>query len=207
MALDGTATGLRASIGDWLDRADLTVQIPDFILMAEARLNRILRQPDMETHATASTVAGNEYIAFPPLFAGMREIHIQGMPNVILEQATLGEIHREFALTPSARPIKYAIAANQIALWPIPNGIYVLDMVYYTRLPPLAANATNWLLTAHPDLYLYAALLEAEAYLIDDGRLSTWQAAMDRCLSELNIDGERRQWGSAPLRPTMSMRA
>jgi hypothetical protein len=205
MALDGTSAGLRASIADWLNRGDLTAQIPDFILMAEGRLNRILRTPDMEAHATASTIAGNEFVAFPTGFIGMREFHIQGNPIVNLDQMSLGEMHREFSLSPAAKPKKYAIANNQIALGPIPDGAYVLDMFYYAKLPPLASNATNWLLTAHPDLYLYAALLQSEAFIIDDERIGLWQTAMDRIVAEIAIDSERKRWGSAPIAPAISM--
>ena len=39
MAL-GTFTELKDAIADWLDRSDLTARIPDFIALAEARINR-----------------------------------------------------------------------------------------------------------------------------------------------------------------------
>lgn len=42
MALD-TYTGLKAAIASWLMRDDLTDAIPDFIMLAEARISRTLR--------------------------------------------------------------------------------------------------------------------------------------------------------------------
>ncbi len=36
------------------------------------------------------------------------------------------------------------------------------------------SNATNWMLTNNPDVYLYGALLEAQPYLMDDARIATW---------------------------------
>jgi hypothetical protein len=42
MSLDGTYAGLQASVADWLNRADLTAVVPDFIAMAEAQISRRL---------------------------------------------------------------------------------------------------------------------------------------------------------------------
>lgn len=39
---------LQTAIADWLARADLTDQIPTFITLAEARLNRDLRLASMQ---------------------------------------------------------------------------------------------------------------------------------------------------------------
>ena len=40
MALDGTYSGLKASVADWLKRTDLTSNIPDLVKLAEARIAR-----------------------------------------------------------------------------------------------------------------------------------------------------------------------
>jgi hypothetical protein len=45
---------------------------------------------------------------------------------------------------------------------------------YYKRFPALVADAdTNWLLTNHPGVYLYSALIEAYAHIKDDARIPT----------------------------------
>jgi len=48
-------TELKAGVADWLNREDLTAQIPDFITFAEARLNRTLRVREMLTRRRTST--------------------------------------------------------------------------------------------------------------------------------------------------------
>ncbi len=61
MALDGTYTGLQASIAGYLHRADLTSNIPDFVALAEARIARDLRlrnQIDFDTLTTTVGTAG-----------------------------------------------------------------------------------------------------------------------------------------------------
>jgi len=46
---------------------------------------------------------------------------------------------------------------------------------------------TNWLLTAHPDVYLYGSLLEAQPYLIDDARIATWSQLFDKVVAEVRL--------------------
>ncbi len=46
MAITSYST-LQTSIGDWLNRADLTAVIPDFITLAEAQFNRNIRHRKM----------------------------------------------------------------------------------------------------------------------------------------------------------------
>ncbi|MCK8356920.1 hypothetical protein LXA28_18340, partial [Erwinia amylovora] len=48
---------------------------------------------------------------------------------------------------------------------------------------------TNWLLTDHPDLYLYGSLLQAEAYLFNDDRLAVWKTAHDEVMAEIMTAG------------------
>ena len=42
-----TYAQLQTAAASWLDRTDLTATIPEFIELAEARFNRVIRQPDM----------------------------------------------------------------------------------------------------------------------------------------------------------------
>lgn len=50
--------GLVGAIENWIDRADLTFQVPDFIRLAETRLDRRLNLAENETLVTLPLVAG-----------------------------------------------------------------------------------------------------------------------------------------------------
>ena len=45
-------TELNTAVANWLDRDDLTDRIPEFIALAEARFNRLLRIRAMEEKQT-----------------------------------------------------------------------------------------------------------------------------------------------------------
>ena len=61
----GTYAELQTAVANWLDRDDLSLRIPEFIALAEARMNRILRLRLMESTYTASTVATQRNLALP----------------------------------------------------------------------------------------------------------------------------------------------
>jgi hypothetical protein len=66
----------------------------------------------------------------------------------------------------SGQPEKYAIMAGEIFFRPIPDAAYTVTINYQKRYSPFSSDAdTNYLLTSGSNVLLYAALLEAEAYL------------------------------------------
>ena len=78
----GTFAQLKTAAANWLDRSDLTDRIPEFISLAEARFNRLLRIRDMETVSTAiSTSAGTREYSLPTGFVQMKEFHLTTDPD------------------------------------------------------------------------------------------------------------------------------
>ena len=65
---------LKASIADFLNRSDLTNAIPDFISLAEKRLNRDIRHWRMENRATAS--ASGRYSVLPTDYVEAIRLHL-----------------------------------------------------------------------------------------------------------------------------------
>jgi hypothetical protein len=194
MALN-TYVALCAAVEAWLARADLTAQVPDFITLAEAKLNRTLRTRQMEQRSTAEAA---EYMALPTLFLEMRNIKIAGTPVYTLEQRAPFEMD---ALDDGAsgRPSRYCLLANQIRLAPAPDTTYTLEIDYWESIPPLASNATNWLLDCACDVYLYGALLEAAAFMQDDARIPLWMDAYTRTINQLQTADRRARWSGSPM--------
>jgi hypothetical protein len=83
MALS-TFTELKDAIADWLDRSDLTARIPDFIALAEARINRELRIRPMEVRSIMYTTSGQQYFNLPGGYIQMRNIQLNTNPTHLL---------------------------------------------------------------------------------------------------------------------------
>jgi hypothetical protein len=189
MALD-TYTGLQTSIGNWLNRADLASIIPDFISVAEAQITRrlIADGPVREMMGRSDATINAEFIPVPSDFYGVRAIYLTGS-LIALEMASPEEIDRRKILYPSASgdPQIYAVVGGEIQFWPwVSGGSYAGELTYWKRIPPLSvANASNWLLASHPDIYLYVSLLQSAPYLQNDDRVATWGTIATQLLDDM----------------------
>ena len=83
---------------------------------------------------------------------------------------------------------------------PIPDSTYTLRMVYYAAPDYLSSTvSSNVFLANCPDLLLYASLGEAEPYLMNDARITTWATLYDRGLDSLTQSNDAGENPSAPM--------
>jgi hypothetical protein len=191
---------LVATVGNWLARADLAGVVPDFIALAEARINRLIRTRDMEVRATATTTFGNAWLALPANFGGVRYVKLLADPPRLLRPYTPQQIDSLWLGGDIGLPQVFAIVGDAFRLAPAPDAAYAVEVSYNRKVAALsAANPSNWLLAAHPDLYLYGALVAAEGYLGDDARIATWKAQFDEALIELENQDAIDRWSGGPM--------
>ena len=58
---------------------------------------------------------------------------------------------------------------------------------------------TNWLLDDSPDVYVYGMLLNFSQYMVEDERVSMWDASFMTAMKEMERARERREYGGVPL--------
>ena len=190
-------TELQASVADFLNRSDLTSVIPDFIKMTESELNRVIRTREMSVRTRAPV--SKQYLKLPVDFLGMRNIELMTDPVTVLQYRNLENLDAHRASDSTGKPIFYSIMQNNIEFAPVPDAEYTLEIVYYQEIPPLADNSTNWLLTAHPDAYLYGALLQSAPYLQADERIGIWAGKFQQILEQLKTSDEKARFsGTTP---------
>jgi hypothetical protein len=194
-----TYAELKTAVANWLDRDDLTDRIPEFIALAEARFNRVLRLRSMEAKYTANTVADQRNLALPTGYIQMRNFQVNTSPITTLSYVTPEIYDRLWGGSTSGTPKFYTILADEISLGPIPASVQEVEMLFYKKFTNLSGSATtNSLLTDSPDLYLYGAMLEAEPFIMNDERVPLWAAALDRAVSDMQEqDNKDRHSGSA----------
>ena len=183
-------TTLQAALSDWLNRSDLSTQIPDFVELLEGRLNRTLRHWRQEIRATSSisgqyTEVPNDWlqgIALELAYGG----HTYPLESVPPERAD----DLRLTYTTAGRPKYVALQAGALEMIPTPDNTYQVEMLYYQKIPALASNSTNWVLDNYPQVYLYGSLVEAEAYLGDDARLQVWEARFQQELAALQAESQ-----------------
>ena len=202
MAL-GTFTELKDAIADWLDRSDLTSRIPDFIALAEARINRELRIRPMEVRSTMVTTADQQYFQLPGGYIQMRNMQLNTNPTTPLEYITPEMLDRLYGSTTSGKPRAYSLIGDEIQLAPIPDSTYTVEMAFYEKFTSLGDGTSgtvtsNWLTTNAPDLLLYGALMEAEPFIKNDERIPVWLSGYNNAIDKLQKADQRdRHSGSA----------
>ena len=187
----GTYAELQTAVANWLDRDDLTDRIPEFIALAEAKMNRVLRISLMENVSTAITmVAGTRDYDLPTGFTGMKEFHLTTSPIVALSYITPEMMNRMWAGSNKGKPQAFTLFSDagtrKVKIGPAPDSDYTTSMLYLKKIDNLSvANPTETMLTENPDVYLYGALLEAEPFLMNDARVQLWGSMLQQVAKDL----------------------
>lgn len=197
-----TYSELKTAVANFLARTDLTNQIPDFIQLAEARMSRELETRSQEKRATATLTANDEYVALPTDLREVREVKLNTSPNTVLEYRSPTALDSQFTGA-GGKPQAYSIVGNEIKFRPIPDSAYTAEIVYIGSLDALSdSNATNTILSRHPDAYLSGALAEAYVYLMDDARAQLYDGKFGRAIEEIKKDEQRAHYGTGTLHMT-----
>ena len=194
-----TYSELKTAVADFLNRDDLTSAIPNFIALAEASLNRRMRAPEMVTRATVTVDA--EYENRPADWMETIRYQMNTNPITVLEFVTPEEaIIQKTKFSVSGVPLFFSTVGTQFQHIPAPDGSYTGELMYYARVPGLSdSNTSNWLLTANPDIYLYATLVQSAPYLKEDERIGVWASILERLMAEYEVAEQRAKIGSSRL--------
>lgn len=199
MALDGTYTGLLASIADLLNRTDLAAAIPDFIALAEAQMARrfVSRMKDgmsfprrLVGRSDAAVTLAAEFLAVPSNFQSPLTFELtSATPYPVeldyLENANLQRWKTNQRLRLTGTPKYYTVVGGQFQLFPVADQAYTAELTYIARIPSLASASTNWILADYPDAYLYGAATASAPYLKDDGRISMWGTLFTTAIDDI----------------------
>jgi len=195
-----TYSDLQTSIANYLARSDLTSQIPDFITFAENRLRRELRIRQMLKSVTTATVSGDNTVELPSDFLQVRDFVVVTNPLTPLSYSSPSSLSNDPRASEVGVPKSYTILANDFQLSPVPDAVYTVKLLYFAAPAYLSStNTTNVFLTTAPDALLYASLIEAEPYLMNDARINTWGTMYDRAIASLAKSDEEGQYSGVPL--------
>lgn len=174
---------LQSSIATWLERSDLTTIIPDFITLFEAHANRKLRVRQMETSTDLTTADGEATI--PSDYLKWRSVTWSGDTTRELQYADPVALRAAFNSTATGVPLWFTIEGSTFTCRPVDDSETVAFR-YYQKISGLSdSNTSNWLLAAHPDVYLFGALAEANGYFPDAEKAILWKMRRDEAMTEI----------------------
>jgi len=114
----------------------------------------------------------------------LRRVTWTGSPRVELAYVHPSYLQAAYPSAPADVPRIFTIEGPTLKVRPLDQT--ALEVNYFQKIPPLATTDPNWLLTAHPDLYLFGALVEAEMFGVNDERAPLWKARRDEIFDEID---------------------
>lgn len=189
-----TFSDLKSALDAWLDHTLYQSREDDFITLAEAWMNRNIAVREQVTTVNIATTNGVGTI--PADYIEWIRLTRQTPVPQILEYLAPDVLQLRYprqtqVIYPPQYPIYpayFTIEGSSLITRPIDDSA-VIEFVYYAKIPALSlANPTNWMLTAHPDLYLWATLTEASVFGTNDARGGTWKSRRDEVLQEVLDD-------------------
>jgi hypothetical protein len=200
-------TELVAASKAYADRNDVEVadNIDIFILMAESRINRILKTREQSTRIYTPTIADQEYYTLPPDYVGMRNIQLNdGEPGSTVKVTPMCLLSPEqFDVQKSitySNTIYYSIINSQIQMYPLQEAGLTIEIVYFQKVPSLTSEfPTNWLADSHPDIYLSGILSQIEAFTKNYDVSKAWDSSMSRGILELETTDVAEKWAGSSM--------
>jgi hypothetical protein len=175
-----TYAELVTALENWTHRDGLDNRIPEFIVLAEARIGREVKARQMEQRVSTSAA---QIVDVPSDFVSMRAIRIQGSSIGWLDYMSPDKY---FSTTPSDTTStikKYTIFGDEIVFPATPTG--TVEMWYFKKLAALS-SATNTLFTSNPDLYLYGAMAAATPFLKKWTDMPAWEGLFQQVRDSVN---------------------
>jgi hypothetical protein len=180
---------LVAAVGRWINRNDLDAVIPDFIAIAESRIALRLRVPQMVKATTLTQLAGtgsvevpDDWLEWDTVRLGERDLLLEYIPPVYMAGIIASGSAGNFG--------QYTMdGTNLVVTGTIDPGAPDLDInvSYYARIPPLnGTQNSNWLLTLHPEVYLYGALVSGWQYVLNEPRAAQNATLFDNTIQLVN---------------------
>ena len=199
MAITSYST-LISAVKTYLNRSDISdAQIKEFISLAEASFNRVLRTRNQITRSTSDI--STQFVSQPTDLLELYNIQLNSDPIVRLEQVSLSKMDElKSASSTTGKPRYFAITGADLEFYPAPDATYEIEVIYYKTIAPLSdSNTDNFLLTNQNDLYLFATLVQAEPFLMNDERIGVWGALLGKGIEELRVSDQRSQTESGTI--------
>lgn len=177
---------LQSAIAKWSgNRSDLAPLIPDFVMLAERRINADLDARQQESLLSLSIAQGALSVSLPDDAGRIRSLSV--LTGDELEYMTPASFAHEQMQSISGKPRAYTVIGSDVFIGPVPDADYTLQLAYWQYVPALADSAgVNWLITQHPEVYLAASMCESIMYTKNLDALPAWEQKYAVALNGVN---------------------
>ena len=180
----------------YLHRADLTAKVPDFIKLAESRINRKLKLLLQETETTLTATIGSRLMAVPSLFG--TPLKLWCTTYAPRDELTFRDVGNLPVTDTNSGSSYYTVDGAYIATENPADIAYTYTLRYLPKWD-IATTSTNTVLTNWPGCYVYGTLLASIPYTRDMSQQGLWQSEYNKSIAKAMRDTLRTK-GKAALR-------
>ena len=181
---------LQAEVISESHRTDLADKIPSFIQRAEREMSRQLPLRAFETAVTGTSTGT---IALPADFDQVELLVLNAHGREYPMDYTSPNGVSAYV---SGNPNRYTLLDGEIKFIAPTGGQYTLN--YLRKLVPLSdVTTTNFLLTEHPDAYLYGTLVQLHLYTRDDVEANKYAPMFNMVMSQIASQDARKRLPAA----------
>jgi hypothetical protein len=199
-----TCAELKTAIDAWTDQGGaLNSYMGDFIRMATDGFNygadamAPLRVPQMLEVVSLTPV--NAVCTLPTDFLQYRDVVQEASIRRPFRYITSSSADQLYADRSGGPATSFSIVGNLLYMFPL--GSTDIELTYYQKIPQLVADGdTNWLLTAHPTLYLHAGILQVGLFRRNDDLISRSVAFMNSYVAGMRRSGEASETARSAMR-------
>lgn len=200
-------TELKAAVATWEDiDPSLDSIMDDILIMANDTLNNglemgmaqvpALRVREMET--VASLTPTNGVCALPDDYLQYRRVVESMSLRRALSYITPGQADESYPDRGSGISSAFTIIGGSLYMFPLSSND--IELTYYQKIPDITAtNATNWLLTKRPMIYLHACLLQVGIARRDDGLVQRSAQLVASIAAAMRSGDEMANYAYAPV--------
>jgi hypothetical protein len=143
-----------------------------------------------------TVTAQSGFATLPSDYLAWRRVTWTGSTRTELGYVHPSYLQAAYPSQPADVPRIFTIEGSTLKVMPLSGT--PLEFDYYQAIPSLVSASTNWLMTAHPDLYLFGSMCEAEAFGVNE-RMPMWKARRDEIFEEI-IMRDRQTRGPSYVR-------
>ncbi|MBX9455855.1 MAG: hypothetical protein KL863_07420 [Rhizobium sp.] len=200
----GTLGQLKNAITSWTDQGGaLGEEMTDFVRMATDCFNYgtdtipPLRVREMIAVTSLTPVDG--VCTLPADYLQYRRVVQEASIRRELQYITPSASDQHYPDRAGGPACDFTIVGNSLYMFPV--GSQDIELTYYQKIPQLTSETgTNWLLTAHPTLYLHAGILQVGFYRRNDELISRSLAVMASYMAGLRSSDQRSEFARAGTR-------
>ena len=192
-----TYSELSTAVQNWLDDTSLSARVPEFIALAEERINGDFGSIRKAwTTTTLTGTSSSRALTLPTGYIEPRALYLTtDGQQTYLNPFVNGTMPLR---TSSSTPLGWCINGDNINLDCLLAQADTF-LFHYRAKWDIASTLTNWLLTNHPGAYLSASLVEAYVYRDNDNGALKWETRYQQASERINQE-ESRNTAVAPLR-------